>query len=186
MSGKVSENECSKSRTESQNEPEQWSWSLHCTVQSGECGNKEGLCGTLDVQVDREQSERLLVGTGKKLSAENAPDIILKETRMLIDKIDDAGKVKYYGNIGNESDQCGTRKGRTDGKKLLVKNHAGKGIRMVGKTSISKECLSPSLKQNLKLKSFGSGKENWDRIVRDGITSDRKICSEKGREAFQN
>ena len=155
MSGKVSENECSKSRTESQNEPEQWSWSLHYTVQSGECGNKEGLCGTLDVQVDREQSERLLVGTGKKLSAENAPDIILKETRMLIDEIDDAGKVKYYGNIGNESDQCGTRKGRTDGKKLLVKNHAGKGIRMVGKTSISKECLSPSLKQNLKLKSFG-------------------------------
>ena len=78
-------------------------------------GNKVGLCGTLDVQFDMEQSGRLLVGTGMRISTENAPDISLKETRILNDEIVAADKVKYCGNIGTVSDKCGTGMVKTIG-----------------------------------------------------------------------
>ena len=141
-----------------------------------------GMCGTLDVQFDMEQSGRLLVRTGMRKSIEN-----LKQTGILNDEVGGAGKAQYCGNIGTVHDECGTEMAGDEGGQLLAWKHEGKRDSMWRNGSRSKECLSPSLKQNLKLKSFGSGKktgtglsgmgskvirfgkENWDRIVRDGI-----------------
>ena len=71
-------------------------------------------------------------------------------------------KLNVSGNIGIADAMCGTVRQREDGERLLVgtvKECARKGGRAVRKCESIDEILSLKLKQNLKFKSFGSGRK---------------------------
>ena len=104
----------------------------------------------------------------------------MKQTGILNDEVGGAGKVQYCGNIGTVNDKCGTGMAKTNGDQLLAWKHEGKRDSMWRNSSSSKECLSPSLKQNLKLKSFGSGKRTGTGLSEMGSTVTGKHAQKRG------
>lgn len=78
------------------------------------------------------------------------------------------------------SDKCETGMGKTNGEMLSAKKHGGTRNSMVRKSSNSIECLSPSLKQNLKLKSFDSGKKTGTGMSEMGSTVKGKHAQKRG------
>ena len=90
------------------------------------------------------------------------------------------GSAQYCGNIGIVNDECGTEMAGYEGDQLVTWKHEGKGDSMWRKSSRSEECLSPSLKQNLKLKSFGSGKKSGTGLSGMGTVVTGKYAQLRG------
>ena len=128
-----------------------------------------GMCETLEVQFDMEQSGRLLVRTGMGKNTEN-----------LNAEVGGAEKAQDCGNIGTVHDECGTEMAGDEGGQLLTWKHGGKRDSMWRNESRSDECMSPNLKQNLKLKSFGSGKKTGTGLSGMGTMMTGKYAQERG------
>ena len=67
-----------------------------------------------------------------------------------------------------------------EGGQLLTWKHGGKRDSMWRNESRSDECMSPNLKQNLKLKSFGSGKKTGTGLSGMGTMMTGKYAQERG------
>ena len=129
-----------------------------------------GMYGTMEAQFDMEQSGELLVRTGMEMGVES----------LNAEVGTGGGSAQYCGNIGIVNDECGTEMAGYEGDQLVTWKHEGKGDSMWRKSSRSEECLSPSLKQNLKLKSFGSGKKSGTGLSGMGTVVTGKYAQLRG------